>query len=215
MTTSTESLMPSERDRILHAFSELCAAQGYELTTVEQVIERAGVSPERFEELVGDGKESCALAAENALIAEVVAAVSMSYDPDRSELDSAVLGVKAILELMAANPSHAYFGYIGCRHSPPRSIRDAREAAIKVLAAMIEQLTRFAGTQQRPASVGLAVLGSAEAVIRRELAAGRADQLPGFLPDFVYTATVPFLGQEEALRLTRRARKLLRESAWG
>lgn len=213
--TPTDSLMPSERDRILHAMSELCAMQGYGQTTLEQTIERAGVSPERFEELIGGDKEECAVALENAIIAEVVAAVSGSYSPDRSELDSAVLGVKAILELMAANPSYACFGYVVCRHAAPRRCRDAREAAVKVMSALIEQLTRFSGSDQRPASAGLAALGSAEAVIGREVAAGRAEELPRLLPDFVYTATVPFLGQEEALRLTRLAHELLRESAWG
>jgi hypothetical protein len=48
-------------------------------------------------------------------------------------------------------------------------------------------------------------------VVRRELIAGRPESLPGLLPDFVYAATVPFLGQEEATRLARRGRELLAE----
>jgi hypothetical protein len=44
--------------------------------------------------------------------------------------------------------------------------------------------------------------------VRREIAAGRAERLPSMLPDLVYAGTVPFLGQEEALRLARRGQDL-------
>jgi len=41
------------------------------------------------------------------------------------------------------------------------------------------------------------------------------DLMSSLLPDFVYAATVPFLGQEEARRLSRQGRALCREGGVG
>jgi hypothetical protein len=64
-------------------------------------------------------------------------------------------------------------------------------------------------------------VGGAEAVIRREIVAGRREELPRLLPDFIYGATVGFLGQEEgflgqeeAMRLSRQGRELLSGTRW-
>jgi hypothetical protein len=64
----------------------------------------------------------------------------------------------------------------------------------------------------QPAKTALGILGGAQALVRREVALGRAERLPQLLPECVYIATVPFLGQREALRLARQAQELLRSS---
>jgi AcrR family transcriptional regulator len=214
MSVSTEVVSPSERERVLQAMTELCAEQGYEETSTEEVVERAGVSAERFDEMFAD-KEECLLAAINAIVSEILSVVSGSYSADASEWDSGLLGMRGLLELMAAHPSSAQLAFIGSRQMGPPRVRKAHESAAWVLATMIDRLREYSEIQAQPASTARGSLGAAEAVVRREIVAGRTDQLPRLLPDFIYGATVPFLGQEEALRLARRARELLRGSAWG
>jgi hypothetical protein len=141
----------------------------------------------------------------------VVTAVSHSYSADRSEWESVIHGVKAILELMAENPEFAYLGYVVSRQMAPGQVREINEAGHRMLEAMLERGWEYSDSACQPASAALGVLGGAEALIRRELATGRAAELPRLLPDFVYVATVPFLGQEESLRLARQAADLLRE----
>lgn len=211
---ATETLYGSSRERVLLALTELAAERGYAETTVEDVVERSGVGEETFYALFAD-KEACAVAAENAILSEVVASVSSSYLPDRAELDSALLGVKSILELMARKPSYAYFGYVGARQMSPPSVFSIYETGHKVLVAMLERGWEYAELEVQPGRAALAALGGAEAIVRREVVAGRAERLPRLLPDLVYSATIPFLGQEEALRLARRGRELLRDSPWG
>ena len=97
--------VPSDRERVMRSIVELCAEHGYRMTSVEMVSERAGVSVKEFEKLFSGDKEECLIASVNAILGEVMAVVSACYTPDRSEWDSGVLGIKAILELMAANPS--------------------------------------------------------------------------------------------------------------
>jgi AcrR family transcriptional regulator len=213
MNVEIETISPSERERVLRAMTELCAEQGYEQTSAEEVIERAGVSAEQFAEMFAD-REECLVAAINAVMGEVLSTISSSYSPDSSEWDSGILGMKATLELMAANPSFAYLSYITSRQMGPPSARQAIDSGRTMLVAMIERLWEYSSIEVQPAKTARGVLGGVEAVVRGEIVAGRTEELPRLLPDFVYAVTVPFLGQEEALRLSRRAREILRGSAW-
>ena len=60
-----------------------------------------------------------------------------------------------------------------------------------------------------PSSAGRAAIAGAESLIVGQILAGNAERLPELLPDIVYITTVPYLGQEEALRQSREAEKLL------
>ena len=211
--TATDLLNPSERERILVAISELCAERGYAVTSVAEVIERSGVRAEAFDELFPD-KEQCAKAAVDAILAEVMTVVSANYSADRSQRDSYLMAIMAILELLAARPAFAYISFICARQMAPASLGEGLETGARLLSAMLERL-REEGESAGPASAARAALGGAEAVVRREIVSGRIESLPRRLPDFAYAATVPFLGQEEALRLARRGRELLADTAWG
>jgi AcrR family transcriptional regulator len=196
------------RDRLLAAAAALCAEVGYEEIGAERLAARAGLAPETFRQIFPDGEAECLAAAENAILVEVVSAVGRAYSPDRSEWENVVFGVRELLELMAANPSFAYLGYVFSRYMGPPQVREINEAGHRMLEAMLDRGREYSRATQ-PACTALGVLGGAQAIIRRELAAGRAERLPRLLPDCVYIATVPFLGQEEALRLTRQAEQLL------
>ncbi|MGH2975534.1 MAG: hypothetical protein ACRDLL_11795, partial [Solirubrobacterales bacterium] len=60
-----------------------------------------------------------------------------------------------------------------------------------------------------PSSAGRAALSAAESLIVGQILAGNTARLPELLPDVVYIATVPYLGQEEALRQSREAEKAI------
>jgi len=208
MELTSTLLSPSERERILRAMVELCSERGYEATTVAAVSGRAGVSEEVFAGLFAS-KEACATDAHAAILSEVLVIVGGSYSPDHSEWESVIFGVQAILEFMAANPSVARMGYVVARQLGPSKLKDSYETGIRAVAAMMDRGRAYSTLRSQPSTTARAALGSAEAIVRREVMAGRAEQLPRLLPDFVYAATVPFLGQVEALRLSRQAQRML------
>jgi AcrR family transcriptional regulator len=198
----------NERERMLVALAELCAEQGYAATTGEQVAARCGLPASAFTAAFADF-EAGARAAIDAILAEVLATLGASYSSDRAERDSYLLAIKAILELLAAKPAFAHVSFICARQMGPPRLDEGLEAGARMLSAMLDRLVDDVGGEPRPPRAARAALGGAEAVVRREIAAGRAAELPRLLPDFVYAATVPFLGQEEALRLARRGREML------
>jgi AcrR family transcriptional regulator len=211
---ATDLLGSSERELALRSMAELWSKNGYRATNLEQVSELSGVATSRILELFGD-LEGTATGVVEVILGEVTATLSANYSADMSEWDSYLLTIKAILELMAAHPSFAYVVYIGSRQDGPPAVRQTHAAGIQLLVTMLDRLREYARFSEAPRTAARGSLGGPEAVVRREIAAGRTGDLPRLLPDFVYAATVPFLGQEESMRLARRGRELLAGGPWG
>lgn len=201
------SVSDTERARLLSALAALTAERGYEEVAENEVAARAGLGVEALRRHFPD-KEACARAAIDAILTEVLGVLAENYSADIAERDSYLIAIEAILELLAAKPDSCHVSFVVARQMGPPDLNDGLEAGARMLSAMLERLAGE-GDAEATAAAARAALGGAEAVVRRELAAGRSSRLPELLPDFVYAATVPFLGQEEALRLARRGRQLL------
>ncbi len=200
---------PSERDRLVAAMAAVCAERGYEATSVEEVVARAGVTPRDFEQHFSD-KADCGIAAVNQILAETTSVASTAYSPYSLEWKRILRGVRALLELLAARPSFARLACIEARQAMPPEAYELYGSGIRVLAAMLDRLRAYAAGGA-PASATRGAVGGAEALIRRELLAGRAERLPELLPDIIYGALVPFLDQQEALLHAELAREMLNE----
>jgi AcrR family transcriptional regulator len=207
LITGSDVFAISDRDRILQAMAECCSRVGYAATTLEAVLDLAGVELATFESHFAD-KEDCALAALNKVVSESLARISMVGSSADGVVARRKFEARAILELLAARPSFAELGLIQSRQCGTGRMHDAYESAARVLALMME---RVGNGSERPGGISRAALGGTEAVIRRELHAGRAESLPELLPDFVYAALVPLVGQREALRQAKLAVQLAAE----
>jgi AcrR family transcriptional regulator len=198
---------PSERERILGAMAASCAANGYAGASVDDVLRRTGLDRAAFERHFAD-KEDCALGAVDEMLAETTRAVTDAIEPDLADWQRLIRATHALLELLAARPSHARLAYVEARHAMPAAAYERYAAIIRVMAALLERARGYAagGT---PAIASRAAIGGAGLLIRRELIAGRADRLPELLPDIIYGTVVPFLPQREALRYADLARELI------
>ena len=202
---------PSERDRLIEAMALTCAEHGYAASSVEEVIARAGVERRSFEENFAD-KAECGTAAVNQILADITTAASIAYSPEYSEWEKILRGVRALLELMAARPSFAGLAQIEARQAMGPEAYELYTAGIRVLGAMLDRLQANAlGGIARPPSAIRGAIGGAEALIRRELLAGRPERLPELLPDIIYGMLAPYLNQQEALRYAGLARELLND----
>jgi AcrR family transcriptional regulator len=193
----------SQRTRILRAMAETLAERGYAATTVSQVVARAGVSSATFYELFHD-KEDCLLAAAREIIAQVTTVVTEAYgrgDGDRDALGDAIA---SLLALLAEQPAYAHLLLIECRGTTPRAL-DLYLSGARALLSMLGRGWANTTSGVSPELAARAVLGAAEALIRSEIAHGRAERLPELLPRLMYCALVPFRGIDEALARSRAA----------
>jgi len=196
------------RARILAAVATCCSERGYAATTSDQIARRAGVTPAEFQGLFRD-KEDAYLAMSNMLLGELLTAATSAYSPDKPLVQWVREAAGAILELLAARPTLAKIVFLDCRTSTDRALQ-LYQSGVRVLVSLLDQV-RNDSLQEVPipSRAARGAIGGAEALLRFEVGAGRAEQLQQIHPQIVYSCLVPLLGQEEALRQAEIAEREL------
>ncbi|HEX7059055.1 MAG TPA: TetR/AcrR family transcriptional regulator [Solirubrobacterales bacterium] len=205
-----EPLIPkSQRERILMAMADSCATKGYGATTIGDIVEPAGVSRATFYELFRD-KEDCFHAAMELSLADAMGRIVAVYSPDKPWAATVRDVAAAFLDLLASRPAFARMALVEAPASGDRGY-ELYASGKRVLQALLDRGRDDPMEEQGiPTSAGRAALAAAESLIVGQILAGNAERLRELLPDVVYITTVPYLGQDEALRQSREAEKALR-----
>jgi AcrR family transcriptional regulator len=197
------------RGALIDAMARGCMERGYTETTVEDLLAETGLSRADFDRHFID-KEDCGVAAVEAVLTAGIEIVSATFTGDMSEGESTLRALLGLLDLFAARPEMGSLAMTDSRQRMPRTAFDRYDGGFAILRGMLDRLRSQGGEGAgAPPCAARGALGGPEAVIRRELAHGGAAGLPALLPDLIYGALVPFLGQEEALRISRQGEKLL------
>jgi len=187
----------SEREWILIGMAESCASRGYEASTVSDVCTLAGVSEASFEALFS-GKEDCLVAALRSVLEEGYRRIADIHSPQRPWAAVVRDGARVLLDLLAERPAFARLVLLEVPAAGgPASAQYA--AAKAALLSYVERGRESAIEADIPASAGRAALAGAEALVVGKILAG-GKLLAELAAEVVYLLTVPYLGQEEALR---------------
>jgi AcrR family transcriptional regulator len=198
----------SQRERILVAIADSCAEKGYGATTIKDICERAGVSRATFYELFKD-KEDCFHAAMELSLADAMGGIVAVYSPDKPWATMVRDAAAAFLDLLASRPAFARMAMVEAPSSGERAL-ELYASGKRVLQSLLDR-GRDDPVEERgiPSSAGRAALAASESLIVGQILAGNTARLRELLPDIVYITTVPYLGQEEALRQSREAEKMI------
>jgi AcrR family transcriptional regulator len=201
----------SQRERILVAMAESCASKGYGATTIADICEPAGVSRATFYELFKD-KEDCFHAAMELSLADAMGRIVAVYSPDKPWATMVRDATTAFLDLLASRPAFARMALVEAPSTGQRAF-ELYASGKRVLQSLLD-LGRNDPVEEEaiPSSAGRAALAAAESLIVGQILAGNTERLRELLPDIVYITTVPYLGQDEALRQSREAEKLVQAS---
>lgn len=198
----------SQRERLLVSIAESCAKKGYGATTIADICEPAGVSRATFYELFKD-KEDCFHAAMELSLADAMGRIVEAYSPDKPWATMVRDAAAAFLDLLARRPTFARMALVEAPSAGERGF-ELYASGKRVLQSLLDRGRDDPVEEQAiPSSAGRAALAAAESLVVGQILAGNAERLRELLPDVVYIATVPYLGQEEALRQSREAEKLV------
>jgi len=198
----------SQRERILGSMAKSCAEKGYGATTIADICTAAGVSRATFYELFKD-KEDCFHAAMELSLADAMGTMVSVYSPDKPWATMVREGTAAFLGLLASRPTFARMAMIEAPASGERAFQ-LYASGKRVLQALLERGRDDPLEEEAiPSSAARAALSAAESLIVGQILTGNTTRLMELLPDIVYITTVPYLGQEEALRQAREAEREL------
>jgi AcrR family transcriptional regulator len=194
-----EVVARSQRERALDAAVDVVAEKGYAATTVADLTREAGISRTTFYEMFPD-KEACFLAAYDVAADVLARRVGAAFEAEGEWPARARAGLEALLGSLAEEPAIARLALVDFGAAGPAAQRRYR-AALQRMTPLFDEGRDFAPEGRRlPPNTSRMAIGAVVGLIADEVAAGRAEQLPGLLPEVLFATLSPYLGPEAAAR---------------
>jgi AcrR family transcriptional regulator len=187
----------SERALIVEALIEIAAERGYGETTIELILDRAGLDRPAFDRHFR-GKYDCFLSAWQELNEECLETMVRAYESHEDWPDRLRAVAYGVIRGLREDPSRASFGVEVLAAGD--AARARRDMTMRVIASLID-----AGRQQMedpeavPHTTAEALAGSAYGQIYSRVVRGAVDELPDLVPQLMSAAVMPYLGVEAAM----------------
>jgi AcrR family transcriptional regulator len=177
---------------------DLVARRGYDTCTVAMIARRAGVSQAEFEAMFGS-KEECAIAVFDRFMVDFNREVGDAFASRPGWPENLRAAAWAAARYQEAHPRELRFGAVGMLWAS-ELMQTRREQAFRRFVDMVDAGRALAGDPEAvPQFTAEGVIGSIAAMITRRTQAGRVSPVE-FVPDLMYLAVVPYLGEEAAAR---------------
>jgi AcrR family transcriptional regulator len=187
----------SERDRIVEALIEVAAEHGYAGTTIELVLERAGVDRPAFDRHFR-GIHDCFLFAWQQINEECLEEMVKAYNSEADWTDRLRAVVHEIVQGMSHDHSRASFAIEVLATGD--AARARRDMTMRVIASLIDAgRNEMEDPESVPHTTAEALAGSAYGQVYSKVVRGETDDLPALVPQLMSAAVMPYLGVEVAL----------------
>jgi AcrR family transcriptional regulator len=193
----------SQRERLLAAVVRVTVANGYESTTVGDILGEAGVGRESFYELFDD-KLDCTIAAHKILLKDLEENVRTVYISEGPWPERAREALKVTLEWFAADPDVARFLLVEMSTVGP-AFHEVFQAEYARFTNLLDEGLDKSGPSPEVNQATRLGVGALLARLYEEAVLNRTEQLPHLLPDLTYDFLVPFVGEEVAEAERQRA----------
>jgi AcrR family transcriptional regulator len=190
-----------ERQRILSAFADLVAEQGYASTTEDQIIERAGVESAAFDRRFAD-KEDCLLAAHDAAMGHAFGVAAHAFLRAGGSWPEATRAALAGMLGAAAGARALTRLCITAAFQGSERAAERHDRAVSLFAGFLEAGHETAGARPEDARLTREMIaGGIFELVRTHVVERRIDELPEALPSATIFTLTPFVGREEAGRI--------------
>jgi AcrR family transcriptional regulator len=192
----------TERARIIEALIEVAAEHGYGETSIEMVLDRAGLERAAFD-LHFRGKYDCFISAWQQINEECLEEMVAAYNSEDDWPDRLRAVAYEVMRALRHDPSRATFGVEVLAAGD--AARARRDMTMRVIASLIDAgRNEMEDPESVPHTTAEALAGSAYGQIYSKVVSGEVDELPNLMPQLLSAAVMPYLGPEAALEELNR-----------
>jgi AcrR family transcriptional regulator len=186
-----------QRERMLAAMLKATAELGYREVSVQDVLDRAGVSRPTFYEHF-ENKDDCFLAAFDAAATRLRKRLEVAGEEGEDWRGQLRLTLEELLRFVAEDPDAAMSLIVDARAAcPPALLR--RDELLDHFASCLDSRVRAEASGEPPSAIAAAgIVGGIEALLYSRLNRGEADDLQALLPSLMYFAVLPYEGHAAA-----------------
>jgi AcrR family transcriptional regulator len=191
-----------ERERIVEALIEIAAERGYAETTIELILDRAGLDRPAFDRHFR-GKYDCFLTAWQEINEGCMREMLEAFNSQEEWPDRLRAVACEIVDNLRHDPNRASFAVEVL--SAGDAARARRDMTMRVIASLIDAgRNEMDDPESVPHTTAEALAGSAYGQVYAKVVRGEADELPALVPQLMSAAVMPYLGVEAGLaELTR------------
>jgi len=192
--------LTGKRQRILQGMLVAVGSKGYEGTTVQDAIAKAGLYRQAFYDNFED-KEDCYLQALEAGSAWVELAMRDAASGETIWLGQLRGALTGLLRFLDERPELGRALLVEVHAAGPRAVGKRTEAMERAVALVDRAREESDGSA--PAISAEAVVAGILAVLHTRLAADQTDGFEKLLPELMYLAVLPYFGPDVASQVMR------------
>ena len=187
-----------QRERLLAAMLRATAEIGYREVSVQDVLERAGVSRPTFYEHF-ENKEACFVAAFDAAASRLREQLEAAGEEGETWRDRLRATLERLLRFVAEDRDAAMSLIVDARAACPPALLRRDEVLDHFASCLDSQVRTESPGGPLPSAIAAAgIVGGIEALLYSRLNRGEADGIESLLPSLMYFAVLPYEGHKVA-----------------
>ncbi|HEU4682193.1 MAG TPA: TetR/AcrR family transcriptional regulator [Gemmatimonadales bacterium] len=187
-----------QRERLLAGMLRATAELGYREVSVQDVLDRAGVSRPTFYEHF-ENKEACFLAAFDSAAARLRKRLETAGEEGEDWRQRFRLSLEELLRFVAEDPDAAMSLIVDGRAACSDALERRDELLDHFASCLDAQVRAEADPANAPSAIAAAgIVGGIEALLYARLNRGEAGDIQALLPSLMYFAVLPYEGHEAA-----------------
>jgi AcrR family transcriptional regulator len=201
-----QSIVKSQRERIVDATAAIVAEKGLAALTIPEIARRANVSNQTFYGIYAS-KHEAFLGAQKVGLHQALGVTAAAYEAAGPDWPRAIAaGLRALIDYLASEPAHAHLALVDTFAANPEAI-EIRNASMRAFASYLQPGRALASPDVTvPAIAGEAVVGGIWQVLHHYVENACIDQLPEATPQLTYMVLTPFIGAQPAAEVARAAK---------
>jgi AcrR family transcriptional regulator len=194
----TDLVRAVQRERLLAGMLRATAQLGYREVSVQEVLDRSGVSRPTFYEHF-ENKEDCFLAAFDAAAARLRRRLEAAGEGREGWRERLRAALAELLRFTVEEPDAAMSLIVDARAACPPALARRDELLDGFASCLDSQVRAEAPSGAQPSSIAAAgIVGGVEALLYSRLNRGETDDLGSLLPSLMYFAVLPYEGHAAA-----------------